>query len=140
MHLRTWTLGLAGVAAIPAVLLTAAAPTRPVPASHIQAPNKEVIRWHVESDPDGTLRAIATTTTESVSPYFDAVRLERVDGAGVANCGAFGQPRMSDNGSNRLWIYGRARGTSGVCAGRSAGSFVAVGTKGAVETRSEPVP
>ncbi len=140
MHLRTWTLGLAGAAALPAVLLTAAPASHPATASLMQAPNKEVIRWHVESDPGGTLRAIMTTTTESVRPYFDAVRLERVDGAGATDCGAFGQPRMSDNGANRFWIYGRVKGTSGACAGRSAGSFVAVGTKGTVDTRSEPAP
>jgi hypothetical protein len=81
-----------------------------------------------------------TATVASVAPYFDAVRLERVDGAGRTNGGAFGAPRVADNGVNRFWVYGRVKGTSGACAGRSAGSFVAVGTKGAVETRSEPAP
>jgi len=103
-----------------------------------QGPRADLIAWRAIANADGSVDAVLTSSVESMAPYFESARLERDDGFTRTQCGQLAAPRLADTGVNRLWIYPLAQRPAGLCAvGR--GVLVAVGVRGGVETRSEPV-
>lgn len=145
MRFGALAVGLVGVAVLPAALLPrdGVGPDRtgpanpPVIATADQGPAADLIAWTIDSRPGEAFRAVLKSSVMSVAPYFDAVRLEQGVGAAAINCGAFAQPVLTDTGAHRYWNYTMARPTAGPCAG---GSYVAVGSRGGVEFRTEAVP
>lgn len=121
----------------PAARLTEVAAPSVVRLASDQGPRADLIAWRAIANADGSVDAVLTSSVESMAPYFESARLERDDGITRTQCGQFAAPRLADTGVNRLWIYPLAQRPAGPCAA-GRGVLVAVGVRGAAETRSEP--
>ncbi len=149
MRLGLLTLGLVGVVTLPAAI-AGRHPTRadpgplggnpPIGATSDQGPSSDLIAWTMDPKSGARFEATLQSSVMSVVPYFDAVRLERVEGITKTDCGVFNQPILRESGAHRYWVYTRDRPTSGTCAGGGGGGYVAVGSRNSVEFRTVPVP
>jgi hypothetical protein len=88
-----------------------------------------LITWTVSTDGTNTV-AVHMATTSIEEPFFDSVRLIRVDGSVAYHCGDFPAPELTDNGLNRFWTYTMATPIAGSLCGDAAGSYFAMGISG----------
>lgn len=102
-----------------------------------------IVSWQVLTPTGTTIQAQHTASTSIVAPYFDGVRLARINTAGTSLivCGTFPAPTLTDNGVNRFWTYTITKPTSGPCTGAGVGPlWYAFGLKGAAALVTQGQP
>jgi hypothetical protein len=96
-----------------------------------------LITWTVWTDGTNTVaQHMATTSIEA--PFFDSVRLIRVDGNTAYHCGNFPAPVLTDNGLNRFWTYTMVTPVAGSLCGDVGGLYWAMGIKGSAALITNP--